>query len=482
MAVVQGTGGFQGLDISEVRPGQRRRMLQQLKTVHEDQCELFERITGIKVPNAGTISATPHAHDGSDSVVLPLPLAHGHLAASCPAANVSMAAAFAPLVYPCFYAPPGVDKVRVSVFAPLGEAQMVDGDLLASTHDASFSYHAEDQVFRRVPRVAGVTNELICDIDVEAGAVNILRLDLWDGEYRRGSESITQTDRTVQDFLVRPKVGTSARVHPYSPSATATNPLLVPDATYHLGTDAFISIPEEMFTDYRSVNSFLTTAVMSNAALLIELLTSKVPAPNSASSAAGLNHKIWGGHNHKGDGGSDLDDSGDELGFALGSWTYGVGRKAPGAATGHYDVDDVGNSWIGRLYGPAIAGGGSTDTYYGIARHFFRLHDILNASKYDSSGGSTTKLKAAVWLDNDQGKTGGMTVECRLESQDGGSAGTPVEVATSTDGKQLLTFDDMDAADAGSDVNVQALRVRMKQANAPGAGQVVYSSCVWATP
>lgn len=478
MAIIQGTGAFQGLDIDSVRCGSVEQMLQQLKKIHQDQCELFERITGVKVPNAAAIAAEEHDHDGVNSVPLSLPLAHGYLGAYCPAAEVSGAAEHAPLAWPCFYVPPGIEQVRVSVFTPAGShGFLTNGDLLASTHDASIAYHQSEQQFQ-----AGALSlpngdiEVYADVDVEGGAVNMLRLDLWDGEYRRnwsGDGVVPQEPRYLNTYIVRAKVGVAHAVTPWSPPSVTHDGVIVPDSTYHLGAHAFTSFPEEFFDDYRSVNSYLLTSLFANAALLVELLHG---VPAGANGVGHTNLRNWLGHNHKGDGTTSLDDSGVELALPLGAWNYGVGRKPPGAASGHADIEDPGASWFGRIFGASLIG--SASTYYALAEHLVQLPDIQSSSKY----GAGSKIKGAIWLYHDNGKSGGLDLRMRLENAAGTADGAWVTENTVTDGRQLITFDALDAEDADAEVNVQTLRIEGRQVNAGNEGELIYSSCLWFEP
>jgi len=483
MPLVRGTGQFQGLPINDVRPGAVEQQLAQLLLVAQDQAELWERITNLPVPGAGSLLATPHNHDGINSAVIPIPLASGWLGATLPAARAGLApdGAYAPLVNQIVRVPPGVDKLFVSLWADFSRTELVDS-VQVHTFDGSLAIVDQAVKVREREGFPGIFAEYRATVDVTPGQLAVVRVEAWDGEYVRGSDTTPQPARAVRAFTIRPGFGDPVPVQPYSPPGAPSSEVITPDQAYNQvgAVSAFTPFDSSMFVDYRSVNAFLTQRLNANLAVLLELLTG-LPSGNNPIGHANLEY--YAGHNHKDDGTTDLQDCGAEIDHPLGAWFYGVARQPPSNPAQRPSFDDPGNSWQGRLFGPALTQGGSV--WYELTRHKLRIPNAKSANLFDDdpAPASGTKLKAAALVYHDAGKSGGMDLEFQLTTLGGGIGGTPivVPVPAGPPGLYIVQADDLDAVNAiGPDgLARHDLRIRARVANTDGTSNLIYSSCAW---
>lgn len=481
MALVIGTGDFQGLEINLVRPGSRARFLQQLLVCAQDQAELWERLTNLAVMPGGVIAATPHNHDGDNSAVIPIPAANNYLAATLPAARTGTTSGeWAPVELQVLKTPPGVSHYFVSLWGSQGQPQLTDSARV-KTLDSSMAIVEQNAQFLELPAIATGLTEYRARISVADDDVNTFVIECWDSEFRNGSSTVPQEERTIRSVSIRPALADSVPVQSYTPPAVPIGDVVVPDATYNWiagGPSAFAAFDSQMFDDGEALSSFLTQKLNANQALIWELLTG-TPAGNNPAGHA--NRESYLGHNHMDAGSANLEDSGVDIDHLLGAWAYGVAREPPLAPDGRPSFDDPGNSWTGRLHGPALTVGGNV--WRELARHKFRIPLALADNLEDSVGGATTKLKAAALVYHDSAKSGGMDLEFQLMSALEGLSGSAVVVAAPVGppGLKLVLANDLDKAavvHVGGVLN-HTLKIRARSVNTDATANLIYSSCIW---
>lgn len=448
-----------GLPINSVRPFARVRMGQQLLQVAKDQAFGFRALTGNSVPNApGVDVATPHAHDGANGLVRPLPLIQCYVGADLPSGTVATAA-FARFHWPIFWVPPGVTRAKVFVWTPSVGAVFLQQGIKATTYSLDLTPYATGETFVDDASLSmGGLHCLVAGIDLEPGAVNAVLIEVMDG--------IGLQPRRIEHYSIIMDVGAPSPVAPHQTPIAHSDEVLVPSASHHLGSDPFTSFDSAMFDDDRAVSSYVAYSMTMNEAYCFERATDVPAGTRSARTHRGHRH-------HTGE-----DDPGVDIPHSLGAWSFGVLRKPPGG--GLYidedQLDPAENEWSGRIHAPTII---TSTTAQLVAAPLIRLPGKSSASY----NGATSKLNVAMLVFNDNGKTTGMQGQAQLADVTGVTLGTSKTLGpTTTSGWQILTGSAVDRSGAGGDDDIQMLKLSLRQAAAVDQGAAIYSACAWYEP
>lgn len=430
MAVLE-DDDVEGVDYNRARVGDRIRA-SDIARAAKDQAALFRQITGDDVPGApGSTQATPHIHDGTSGVIIPIPLAHYHPRAQLDrAAGVVTGEDWARLIYAPFFAPEGVTSVRVLVRTRLpaetmptirvstestpGTVQSLNTfDLLPGTEPGS-GY---------MPGAAFFT--LYADVGVAEGAFNLINLEAWDGYYLPGATADGNDRlppaRDVYQITILPVTSTAALSEwgPWTVSPVEETGAICPDDRYPREpspASPYTSLDEAMVGEDRSLNAYLTTTAQMNNALMWEVLTGR-PSSGLALDDGDreASSKRYIGHPHAGST-SDLDFCGAQIDHALMSHAYGIGRQYQGASANIDTVHSGASTWRGKIHAPRPPDGAGA-TWTTMARHRYRMPRCPSGDLT----GAATKLKACALAYNYT--TNDATVRFRVYDEDGNSAG-----------------------------------------------------------
>jgi len=389
-----------GIDENKIRVGGRIKAAD-VEAIFEDQAAVWREVTGNDAQNApGSSQATPHIHDGTNGVVIPIPLATWTPYASLgrPSDGVT-GEGYAKLVYAPFFAPDGVDRVRV-VIRTRNPVDLLPW-LHVSTESAPGTYVSGPTVFTVEGGILpGGYFSAHADVATTAGAFNLLRIEAWDGYHTPDGVGVMPALRDLATVTVLP---TTARPGPlptsWRPTPTTRTDAIVPDDRYPKDTGTnypFTSIESGMVSENRALSSYLTVSGLANAALTYEVLTGR-PASmlaNTGSRPAGSARYI--GHCHAGGDNTDLDESGAEMDQPLLSVSYGVGRAWEGASDTTDQVHSGAGTWNGNIHAPR-APSHKPATWDTIAHHRFRLPRASTVT------GGSSKLSMCVLCFNNTG-------------------------------------------------------------------------------
>lgn len=468
MAVKQALG-FTGVTDSDVRINEPVRMAD-IETVAEDQAYLYETITGSQVPDAGLISATPHIHDGTTGLPLPIPLAHGSPLVQM-AARTTSGQSWHPMILSPFFCPDGVTS---AVWVGLTYNVITAELLRVRALDSALGFvegprHVEvQQTSRPLP---GGLHLLYAEVTTTPGTVNHLYLEGWDSH-------VTPPGGNLMSWALFPSLALGAvSVPAWAEPRYSSTTYRTPGLTQHGGSSAYTSMDEGFFADKRSINSWLVQGMALNDALLFELATGR---PAGDLSSTHTRDRRYKGHSHGNE--VDLDNCGALIHQPLGSWSYGVARRWS-ASSGHM-TNDMGAgteyTWRGRIHAPTITGVAAA--YHTVGEHQFRLPALNEINARDSVGGSTTKISGSVLVRADQSKTGNVDVRLTLFDPNGVAADGSSVVASVTSGVGLhvLSFSDLDATGDPADTGIpQGLRVEIQQASSTFNEACIYGACAW---
>lgn len=471
-----------GLPITDVRPHNPRiRMLQQLKTVAQDQAYLHKTLTGNAVPNApGSDVATNHTHDGTTGAVVPIPYCQAFMGASM-ARGPTSGGAWQPLCRQIFRNLAGVTTVRVlvwttNIFALLSGG--FRGSILAATSGLPASFDSGTWLDMTQEYGGGGLFCLGQDMTVTADALQILKLEAFNSYYAPGTNAIMPPERDVAAFAILPWLGEPTPSFAWQDSTVTTGQIDLPDTTQHLGSYPFTSFDDAMFADGRAVSSYLVQSLVLNEGLLWERATGR-PAALNADGHTNAAH--YDGHSHGGATTSGTTDNvGAEMDHHIGAWHYGVGCESGLESPGGITVDQPSasdNQFTGRLYAPALARlvSGSDEV---IAEHIVRLPRGQSGTYVDATG----NLNFAAVVYHDFSKAGTLTITVTMLDENGGTAGTS-RTGTITSGGpawQVVQVSGIDASGSSTGGEVQTVRVAIKQASVPSSLTVAYgSACMW---
>ena len=483
MAVKQNST-FVGLEYRDLRPG-RDVLMSQLEEVAGDQAAVYEAITGQKIPDASTISATPHVHDGTDGEVIPLPLACGG-----PKATLSALATtndkYQPVLHFPLFIPTGVSQVKFVGLSSGGEVAHFAQAGLTTNADGGFP--STQYETKKIDEVTGWTLwEMTLDVASE-GAINVFRLEVWNGaDDPDGNTPITGA-RSLEGWCIYP---IQAKIAPFTadepivalpyvaPSVTDTS-VRLPSGTQHLGSDAYTSFDQNRFTNKRSVDGHMLQGFALNDALNWEL-ASGLPAGGNAEGHSNVNGGgsiSHAGHTHGGE--ADLENTGALIEQPLGAWALGV-RRAPVASSGHFESDMESPpeyAWQGQIMAPCPR----TDlSIVNVGEMLFRLPALDAQHALDTVGGATTKIVGTILLYNGVfDEVNVSTLYFTIKNISGGSAGTAVSVSVpASTGFHLITMPEMDASgDPGSTGLEQRVLISVDQGGKTFPKLAILGACI----
>lgn len=470
---------FEGTPHHEVRPGSGVRG-STVRRWLRDQAAVYEGITGVKAPNAASIAATPHVHDGTDGALIRLPLFASAHRMSLPPRSTALFdggisyEGFYPVDWRPFFTPKGVSQIAVLVQSSPGTVK----SLRVTTQDASFAVVGRmdgSEALSEPWFQSGDDPVHAFIVDVDPGAVNLFKLEAWDGKYDVGEAVGYAFDETEETRRALP---TGRRITSIVAVPIARAPHIVPAATRPSLADdarvktpaAFTSFDDHLVQDDRGLASYVLVNAQKNDALLYERLVGRPAGARSS-----LTHA---GHNHKGGG----DELGVDIDHALGSWGYGVLRPpSSGIANEFNDVmyEDApaGNAsfrpsdaWSGHPSAPWLhMGAASTNTDYELFRHRVRIPDLAAANL--ASGTGKLKLAALVW---DAGV--GLSVKASLGDTAAANWDTESTVTASGTGRELITIS---ALECSRPEFINALRIRIRFTTTKQAALGVYGTCLY---
>ncbi len=507
-----------GTDLNDVRPTTNVRMGEILESQHGDQSYLYPYTTGFDVPGGVGGVVSGHVHDGTNGVVMPVPLAQWYLGAKLPPMtdsdiSASASPAYGLLTYAPFYVPPGVDEVAVVMYGASGHAseftfgesfhfQIYDDSgaaVFASSADTSLHKFILGTVSNvgdsPTWRVAGAITRPA--VPVVADAINILVMYAYDGRDLPNTGNAVGY-RSVDALLIFPGILRTEYppVPAFQPGAYTDTAVRVPGQnewiTGATTKEPYAAFDATEFDDNRAISSMMVNKMAGNNALLGELAYG-LPAGGNA--VGHSNDQSYKGHNHgnaaaSGAGGevtvSDLDSSGARVGMPLGAWAFGVGRGPFTNRAGHPRMDEKGATfvngrWTGQIYAPCLRSTATGNTYYTVTEALvFRMPD---SPATDYSGGSTELVLTFVCY-NDSGQT--MTIRA-TPSIVGGATGSGQTCTMVTGGTgshpgprgvaEIQNF----ALPSGAAGELCSIEIEMKVASGSGDiddGPMIYGCCL----
>ena len=467
---------FQGTAHQDVRPGAYTKTAT-VEGIVKDQAYLYERITGLAVPNAGSASATAHDHSGDgDGALIRVPYGQQtffSLLRRQPANPVSGGtnyAGWSKLIYHPFYCEPGLSSVQCILWVDR-ETFAYKDTFRAIALDTSlneigshvFPHGMIDHLTSDSDRVA-----MVFTVETNPGAINAIMVEAWDGFYDQTVPVDTTTVgelmpefRRVLAFAISPEIKSPNRdlyTHTVSTVSTTTS---VPST--------FTSFDDELIADDVGLSSYHLVSIAKDDAMLHELATNS-PAGNNAT-------LTLAGHNHRG--GTTLADCGATLNRNVGSWFYGTIRTPINGVKAQYgDLDTIGagvidNQWTGGVNAITLTSSAGTTTRT-VARHLFRAPELTSATYT----GSTGDFNAVVIVYVDAGKTN-LTVGISIGNESGGSYGTESTQTVSSTGRHVLTFSALDASVLSSGGVIGSIRIRMTNSSSHNGASFLYGSSVF---
>ena len=482
MAYLVGSS-FVGIEHNDARPGSYTK-----KTVIEqwlkDQACLYEEITND--PVGASMTATAHSHDGTNGAIIRLPLAHSAFPVLFPRRSAALESGgtyydgYYPFEWRPFFAPAGVSTVAVLVFmrdlATLDSLRCtIQNTLLADTDqqgraDAFTSSPTPGPNHWLNPGAGLHVGGWL--MSVTAGAVNVLKMEAWDGYYAPG---VVASAGGGGDTLPLGRSITGFAVVPIDRPPVAVSPALDPavtDDTRVKVPSSFTAFDAHLVANSRAIPSYLLVNAAKNDALLREVLTGR-PAGNRSSAT-------FSGHNHKNDAGTSLDDAGVDIDHALGSWGYGTMRppieQTGGAEWSYADVPagdgTFENVWDGAPIAPQMNVASSAPaTDYTIYYHRVRIPAALSANL--ASGTGKLNLAALVY------DVGGVnvTVKAALGNK-GATSFDTVGSATGggSAGRQLITISGLECT---RPEEINSLRIQLNYANEKAQPLGIYGTCLY---
>lgn len=467
---------FSGTAHQDVRPGAYTKTAT-VQGIVKDQAYLYERITGLAVPNAGSASATPHDHSGDgDGALIRVPYGQQtffSLLRRQPANPVSGGvnyAGWSKLIYHPFYCEAGLSSVQCVLWVDR-ETFAYKDTFRAIALDSSLneigSHVFSDGLFPYLDsdsdRVA-----MVFSVETNPGAINVMMIEAWDGYYDNTVPVDTTTIgelmpefRRVLAFTISPEIKSPNRdlyTHTTSTVSTTTS---VPST--------FTSFDDELIADDVGLSSYHLISIAKDDAMLHELATNNPAGNNAALTLAGHNHQ----------GGTTLADCGAALNRNVGSWFYGTIRTPINGVKAEYgDLDTIGsgliaNQWTGGVNAITINSSAGTTTRT-VARHLFRAPELTSAAYTGTTGDFNAVL--VVYVDASKAN---LTVGVSIGNQSGASYGTESTQTISTTGRHVLGFSALDASVLSSGGVIGSIRIRMTNSSNSSGSSFLYGCSVF---
>jgi len=372
-----------GLDDRRHRVGDAA-LASSLERCAKDQAALHREITGFDVPNApGSDQATPHVHDGTDGVIIPIPIGWAQPFASVwRHADDSGTDQWAILSWIPIYCQ--TSRVRVYLRTRSNIGQVTDTTQVQSFLGTDLTSPTDTAQFRQVgASLRGKVNAedvvtAYADVDVTAGEWNALAIRVWDGYYMAGGAAVPAT-RLYDTITVFPSTHVPGPTpQPWAPPTVTSTDVQTPDSRYpsESSSNAYTPLDSGMVGASRAVSSYIGVSSQMNDALLSEVLDGR---PAGSNAVGHSNDASYAGHCHAGST-SDYDLCGADIVQPLVCASYG----------GDFNVFDTSNSRTRVSLPPLMPNNGSL-TWNTVAQHRFRFPRVA-----DSSGASTNIQAAAI--------------------------------------------------------------------------------------
>lgn len=472
---------FVGTEHANVRPGAYSSKAT-LEGIVKDQAYLYERITGLAVPDAASASAAGHDHTGAgDGAIIRLPICQQYMGAllqrqpSVPLSGGTNWTGWSKLIWHPFYCEPGLDQMmcvlwvdrETYAYNETFRAIMMDSTLaLVGTYQSSngirgYLISDEDKV------------GMVFTLETVPGQVNVLAVEAWDGLYHP-TVPVTASPVTVGElmpefrrvlgFTLSPEIQRPNReLRQYSQSSVTTASTTTPSA--------FISMDDALVQDDVGLSSYHLVSLAKDDAMLQELATGK-PAGNNAAT-------VVDGHNHQD--GTTLADCGTLLRRTVGSWFYGTVRTPPGLDKKYYDdVDTIGsgvitNRWTGGVNAITIDSAAGTTTRV-VATHVFRMPQLDSAHTAATTGDVNVVVMA--YLDNSKGGNQ-LTIGVSIGNANGTLFNPESTHTLTATGRVVHTFLAVDADSTVVTSGSQCtLRIRMTNSTNTDGSSFIYGSSV----
>jgi len=397
---------------------------------------------------------------------------------------------FVPFYWSPVYIPPGTDSVMVGMICPDISGEFKD------RRAARFRLRVYDSSINEMPNSPTTFRDATINdvfylggssgfdfliskigsstIDFKAGGVFLFRIDCWDGltmnQWNDSDNDNTLKSNFVNSVLIAPLKDKPLDVpYRYDEPTTTTNNIKTPLE--------YLPVEDDMVQTDRSMNSAVMTFAGRNDPLLQEVTHGR-PAGNGREVDllhSGHNHADWDlGSSPARGGTTGLDDSGLDLSWNLGSWSYGTLRpRANTAAGGEFADEDCIFSggtgapftpnprsvWGGKIVAPTLD---RRNQWCTVSVHTFRLPAATDVNIGLAAG--TTKIKAAVfgWLEGAPQNELQMRVE--IFDKDGANGGGAVQVNKTADGREVVDFSDLECStNATGDGDIQKVRLQIRK-------------------
>lgn len=459
---------FQGTPHNEVRPGSGVRG-STVRRWLRDQAAVYEGITGKPVPHAPSIAATPHVHDGTNGAIIRIPLAHGAFTVGLPRRQSILFDAgtyyegFYPFEWRPFYVPKGITQVAVMVLMRRLETFETLRCTIQNELLGVIDQQTRETGVTRLPwqQPPGDLQVGCWFMTVTPGAVNVLKLEAWDGYYQPGAVLADAPvgvplpeNRGVSGWAVVPVERAPQRI------PAATRPSFADDVRVKTPS-TFTSFDDHLVQNGRALPSYVLVKALQNDALLYERLTGR---PAGARSAPTLE-----GHDHRGAG----DEFGVDIDHALGSWGYGTLRAPPVGASVAYSSADVPGSYDNIWTAPCAVqlsmANSSPSTDYTLFQHRVRIPE-LDASHLANGTG---KLKFAA-LVYDAGV--GATIKASMGDAEATSWDTVGSAAASGTGREVLVIEGLECSRPRE---INSLRIQVRYSSKKDKAFGLYGTCLY---
>lgn len=475
---------FVGTNHQDVRPGAYTKTAT-VEGIVKDQAYLYERITDLAVPNAGSAAVSGHDHTGNgDGAIIRVPICQQYMGAllertaAVPISGSTNYTGWYKLIWHPFYCQPGVDTVSCILWVDR-ETYAYSENFRAYIQSPSFAIVGLAQTANGVREYLTSDNDVIgmvYDLQATPGIVNILAVDAWDGYYDK-TVPVNTNDvgellpefRRVVGFTLMPQIKKPNRsIRSYTTPSVTTGSTTTPGS--------FTSFDSALVADDVGLSSYHLVNMAKNDAMLQELATGN-PAGNSASS-------VVDGHNHQ-DGGT-VGTSGALLKRTIGSWFYGTVRTPLGgdqsnyattlALTDKFPDSSLTSKWSGGVNAITINNSAGT-TEQVVALHIFRMPETTAANLAESTGAINVSFFVNV-----NAAQADLTIKAEIGNANGTSFGNAASTTVSTTGRQIVTLRAVDASVLGTGGVLGTLRITMKNDASKAAASFLYGSCIWCEP
>lgn len=472
---------FVGTNHQDVRPGAYTETAT-VEGIIKDQAYLYERLTALTVPSAGSAAAAGHDHTGNgDGAIFRMPICQQYLSAlllrqaANPVQSSTNYAGWSKLIYHPFYCEPGLDRMMCVLWVDretfaYGEtfrAIMLDSTLAKiGTHQVSNGLR--DYLVSENDKIG-----MVFTLETNPGQINVLSLEAWDGFYHptvpvdtTSAGQLLPEFRRIMSFSISPEIKRpNKQLQSYTPNISNTANVQVPTT--------YIPFDSALVSDDVGLSSYHLVNISKDDAMLQEIATNK-PAANRSSQTVS-------GHNHQGV--SSPDGSGKPLNRTIGSWFYGTVRPASAAQSTYYNttsslIDVIGGGlipsvWTGGVNAITITSAAGT-TARTVARHLFRMPELTSAALTGGSG----NINAVLLVSVDASKSN-LTVGVSIGNQSGTVYGTESTQTITTTGRHVITLSKIDASVLSSGGAIGTIKITMKNSSNSNGSSFLYGASLF---